>query len=95
MCFIIPFPLNNLLCNKIPIFITHEQKFCKQDAILKMLQCLRHSFFYFQFLYLEHLQTSSDIGVLIFQTEFFPLTNVLYTFYEYSMFNGITFSFKK
>ena len=27
MCFIIPFPLNNLLCNKIPIFITHEGKF--------------------------------------------------------------------
>ena len=24
MCFIIPFPLNNLLCNKILIFITHK-----------------------------------------------------------------------
>ena len=47
------------------------------------------SFFYFQFLFLEHLQTSSDIKVLIFQTEFLPLTDVLYTFYEYSMFNDI------
>ena len=51
------------------------------------------SFFYFQFLFLEHLQTSSDIEVLIFQTEFFPLTNVLYMFYEYSVFNDIMLFF--
>ena len=49
------------------------------------------SFFYFQFLFLEHLQTSSDIGVLIIKTELFPLTDVLYTFYEHFMFSDIMF----
>ena len=51
------------------------------------------SFVYFRFLFLEHLQTFSDIEGLSFQTELFPLTNVLYTFYEYFMFNDIMFPF--
>ena len=39
------------------------------------------SFFYFRFLFLEHLQTSSDIEGLRFQTKLFPFTNVLWIFY--------------
>ena len=46
-------------------------------------------------IFCKHLQTSSDVEVLIFQSEFFPLTNVLYTVYEYSMFNDVMFSFQK
>ena len=92
MRFIKTVPLNNLLCNKIPIFITHKQKFCSQNAIWTMYQVLT-SCFYFRFLFLEHLQMSSDIELLIFLIEFLPLTNVLRTLYEYSMFNDIMFSF--
>ena len=48
-----------------------------------------------QFLFWEHLQMSSDTEGLRFQTELFPLTNVLYTFYEYFMFNDIMLSLLK
>ena len=40
MCFIIPYPLNNMLCNKIPTFITQEQKFCSQMSSWQCNQCL-------------------------------------------------------
>ena len=58
-------------------------KLCKHYGVIRLLSIS----------ILEHLQTSSDIEGLSFQTELFPLTNVLYTFYEYFMFNDIMFPF--
>ena len=49
--------------------------------------------FLLSILFLEHLQTSSDIEGLRFKTELFPLRNVLDTFYEYFMFSDIMFPF--
>ena len=91
MCSIIPFPLNNLFCNKIPIFITQT----------KILFTRRHvedvtvltSFFYFQFLFLEHLQWhwGTDIPDWVFPLDK-RFMNIFYVQWHYVFFLKINIS---
>ena len=64
MCVIILIPLNNLICNKIPIFTAHKQKLYSKDSILTV------------FKYHTDKQKKGLAVVSVFQTELIPLSNV-------------------